>query len=260
MRVLTLNIQHDAGDQRRTSLLGKEIARLSPDLVALQEVRETQLDELLAGSGLEYTTHQAEILDPPPENTARYGGTAIATRWPHTVLEALERRQADAHWWTLAATVALPEGELLFIAPTTPWRPDVEWARERQAHDVTELAARHVTSLPTIVAGDLNAAPEDPSIRYLSTSFTDAWTVAGVGEGHTWTVDNPLAAKEIARLIGDPAHRRRIDYVFTGPSARIRSARLVGTRPKSEVWLSDHFGVLVDLDLPHSRTSRWPTP
>jgi endonuclease/exonuclease/phosphatase family metal-dependent hydrolase len=85
----------------------------------------------------------------------------------------------------------------------------------------------------------------DPSSR-----FTDAWAVAGDGDGHTWTVDNPLAAKEIARLLGDPSHRRRIDYVLAGPPARVRSAALVGTRPVDGVWLSDHFGVLADVDVP----------
>lgn len=249
MRILTLNVQHDAGDPRRTPLLAGAIRRLAPDLVALQEVREAQLVELLTGTGLEHTTHQAGVLCPAPENTATHGGTAIATRWPHTVLEALERRHADTHWWTLAAAVRVPEGELLFIAPTTPWRLDAEWARQRQAHEVTAIEARHRTSLPAVVAGDLNAAPDAPSIRHLSSRFTDAWAVAGAGDGHTWTVDNPLAAKEIARLLGDPAHRRRIDYVLTGPAARVRSASLVGSRPVDGVWLSDHFGVLADVDV-----------
>jgi endonuclease/exonuclease/phosphatase family metal-dependent hydrolase len=247
MGALTLNVQHDAGDPRRIPLLGDQLRRLAPDLVALQEVREAQLVELLAGTGLEHTTHQADVLRPPPENTATHGGTAIATRWPHTVLETLERRHAGTHWWTLAAAVHLPAGELLFVAPTTPWRPDAEWARERQAREVTEIEARHRASLPTVVAGDLNAAPDSPSIRHLSSRLTDAWAVAGAG--HTWTVDNPVAAEEIDRLLGDPSHRRRIDYVLTGPAARVRSVTLVGARPVDGVWLSDHFGVLADVDV-----------
>jgi endonuclease/exonuclease/phosphatase family metal-dependent hydrolase len=59
--------------------------------------------------------------------------------------------------------------------------------------------------LPTVIAGDLNAGPEAASIRYLSglqtlngrgVHYHDAWTVAGHGPGHTWTVDNPVAAAE----------------------------------------------------------------
>ena len=38
LRVLTINVQNDEGDPRRTRLLNQETRRLSPDLVALQEV------------------------------------------------------------------------------------------------------------------------------------------------------------------------------------------------------------------------------
>jgi endonuclease/exonuclease/phosphatase family metal-dependent hydrolase len=257
LRVLTINVQNDEGDARRTGLLNRELRRLSPDLVAFQEVcypgRRDHLAELVAGTGL-FATHEAGLLATPPPGADRYGGTAIATRRPHRVREILENRLADADWWTLAASVAVPgTGDLLFIVPTTPWRPDHSAARERQAVEITGLAARHRGPLPTIIAGDLNAAPETASIRHLTgSSYQDAWAAAGDGPGYTWTVDNPLAAAEIARLIGQPGHRRRIDYVFVGsaaPPARIVAARLVADRPVDGVWLSDHAGVLVDLDV-----------
>jgi hypothetical protein len=37
-RILTLNVQNDEGDPRRQELLNRELRRLEPDLVALQEV------------------------------------------------------------------------------------------------------------------------------------------------------------------------------------------------------------------------------
>jgi endonuclease/exonuclease/phosphatase family metal-dependent hydrolase len=272
LRVLTLNVQHDAGDPRRTALLNTELRRLDPDLVAFQEVRRSaqrdQLAELIAGTGL-HATHQADVLDDEPPEADRYGGTALATRRPHRVREVRAGRLAespDISWWTLAAAVPVPGlGEQLVIVPTTPWRPDAEAARERQAVEVTELDARHRGTVPTIIAGDLNAGPEAASIRYLSGSQTlrgrsvhyhDAWTVAGHGPGHTWSVENPLAAAEIDRVIGQPGHRRRIDYVFVGSAhahpracARITAARLVADHPVEGIWLSDHAGVLVDLEI-----------
>jgi endonuclease/exonuclease/phosphatase family metal-dependent hydrolase len=152
---------------------------------------------------------------------------------------------------------------LLFITPTTAWREDAEEARERQAKEVTDLDARHRRTLPTISAGDFNAPPQAASIRYLSglqsldgrsVHYHDAWAVAGDGPGHTWSVDNPAAAFEIDRLVGQPGHRQRMDYVFLGSApahpqarARIVSAQLVGDRPVDGVWLSDHAGVLVDV-------------
>ena len=209
------------------------------------------------------------MLDELPPQADRYGGTAVATRWPHRVLEVVEHRPADSsdlHWWTLAVGIRLPGvGEQVLIAPTTPWELEAEAARERQAVEVADLDARHRRTLPTIIAGDLNAAPQTSSIRFLSglqaldgrsAHYHDAWAVAGDGPGHTWSVDNPVAAAEIDRLIGQPGHRRRIDYVFVGSAhahprarARIVSARLFGDCPVDGVWLSDHAGVLVDLDV-----------
>lgn len=56
LRVLTVNVQNDEGDPRRTGLLNRELRRLEPDLVALQEVRypgrRDQLAELVDGTGL----------------------------------------------------------------------------------------------------------------------------------------------------------------------------------------------------------------
>jgi endonuclease/exonuclease/phosphatase family metal-dependent hydrolase len=271
LRVLTINVQHDQGDPRRTARLNAEIQRLAPDLVALQEVcypgEWDQLAELVAGTGLAYTTHQAAVLDRQPPRADRYGGAAVATRWPHRVVEVLDHPGTpDASWWTLAIAVNLPSaGKQLMIVPTTEWELDAEEARERQALEVTDLDRRHRTALPTIIAGDLNAGPEASSIRYLSglqslnghsVRYHDAWTVAGQGPGHTWTVDNPVAAVEIDALVGQPGHRRRIDYVFVGsahahPQAvtRVLAADLVGTQPVDGVWLSDHYGVVADLEV-----------
>lgn len=250
LRVLTINVRNDEGDPRRTGLLNRELRRLAPDLVAFQEVcypgRRDQLAELVAGTGL-HPTHQAAVLDHLPPDADRYGGTAVASRWPHRIRGVVEGRLGEdpgVYWWTLAVSVPVPSlGEQLVIAPTTPWQLDAEAARERQAVEVTELDARHRGTLPTIILGDLNAGPEAASIRYLSglqtlngrgAHYHDAWAVAGAGPGHTWTVDNPLAAAEIERVIGQPGHRRRIDYVFVGSAhahprgrARIAAARLL---------------------------------
>ncbi|WP_370452704.1 endonuclease/exonuclease/phosphatase family protein [Kribbella sp. VKM Ac-2568] len=73
----------------------------------------------------------------------------------------------------LAVVVEIPgRGDQLFVVPTTPWRLEHEEAREKQAHDITDLDARHRTELPTIVAGDFNAGPSSPTIRYLTHTST----------------------------------------------------------------------------------------
>jgi endonuclease/exonuclease/phosphatase family metal-dependent hydrolase len=269
LRVVTLNVQNEEGPPERQGALNRVLRDLSADVVALQEVASAgHLERLLGGTGL-HGTHQSRVLAYEPPFADRYGGTALATRWPHRVVEALDQRQSDAPdvpWCTLAAVLALPGlGEMLVVATTFSWRLDAEAARERQALAVADLDARHRRTLPTIVAGDLNASPDAACVRFLagaqslhgrSAHYHDAWAVAGRGPGHTWTVDNPAAAAEIGTLVRQPGHRRRIDYVLVGswhrhPDARaeVRAAALVGDHPVDGVWIGDHFGVVADLDV-----------
>lgn len=240
MRVLTRNVQHDAGNPRRAGLLNRELRALSPDLVTFQEVRyPEQLAALIAHTGLHHVTHQSRVLPAEPPEARRFGGTAVVTRRPHRVIDVVERRIGEFHYWTLAVVV---DG-LVFVAPTTPWHPGATAVRHRQAVELTE---RH-GGATTVVAGDLNARPDEAGVRHLATHFQDAWAVAGTGPGTTWSADNPLAATEITRTGGLPG---RIDYVFAGPGIRIVSARLTGDHPVDGVWLSDHAGVVADLAFP----------
>jgi endonuclease/exonuclease/phosphatase family metal-dependent hydrolase len=271
LRILTINVQNDEGNPRRLALINSELRRIDPDVVAFQEVLYTterrQLDELLVGTNL-HGTHQAQAMGYTPP-FADHGGSAVATRWPHRVLEVLDLRLLDATdvpWCSLAVSIPLPgEGDVLFIAATASWRLEAESARERQAVALTDLDTRHRAALPTIIAGDFNAAPDAASIRYLtglqsvggrSVHYNDAWAIAGQGPGHTWTADNPNAATVIDQIVRQPNHRRRIDYVFTGswhahPNAhcQVRTARLAFDQPADGVWASDHFGVLVDVEI-----------
>jgi len=278
LRVLAINVWNLAGDPRRTELINREIRRIAPDLVAFEEVIQTpernQLEELLAGTDL-YGTHQLDVTASAPPWIDRYGGSAVATRWPHRVAEVIDPRLPDAMdvpWATIAVTVPIPEeGELLFISASTSWRLEAESARERQAVALADLDARHRGPLPTIIAGDFNASPEAASIRYLtglqsiagrSVHYHDAWSVAGEGPGYTWNVDNPNGRSEMDAIIRQPNHRRRIDYVFVGswyahPKAHcyIESAKLEFDRPIDGIWVSDHYGVSVNLDIGMEPTS-----
>jgi endonuclease/exonuclease/phosphatase family metal-dependent hydrolase len=272
LRVVTLNVWNTEGDPRRAELINRELRRLDPDLVALVEVVKTpewdQLAELLDGTGL-HGTHELDVMATAPPDVEQYGGNALATRWPHRVVEELDLRLPDAPdlpWCTLAAAVPLPdEGDLLFIATCLAWRMEAESARERQAVAITDLDARHRTALPSIMAGDFNATPDAACMRYFtglqslggrSAYYHDAWAVAGKGPGYTWTSDNPNTVPTIEVMVGPHEHHRRIDYVLVGgpeahPQARCRivAAELAFHEPVDSVWPSDHFGVVADLEL-----------
>jgi endonuclease/exonuclease/phosphatase family metal-dependent hydrolase len=166
-------------------------------------------------------------------------------------------------------------GELLFIATTTSWRLDAEASREQQVRALVDLDARHRRELPTIIAGDFSAAPDAACIRYLSglqslggdsVHYHDAWTVAGAGAGYTWSCD-PNARGVIDQIVRQPNHRRRIDYVFvgswpahSGARCTIRAAKLAFDEPLDGVWASDHFGVLVELELGRNAAPACPAP
>jgi endonuclease/exonuclease/phosphatase family metal-dependent hydrolase len=272
IRILTLNVWNTEGDPRRPDLINRGIRRLEPDLIALQEVVHSAdnrlLDTLLAGLPF-HATHEADVQDCLPPFSDRYGGTAVATRWRHQVVEVLDLRlvgASDIPWATLAVVVNLaPAGEMLFVAPTAAWRPSAEAVRERQAIGITDLDARHRRELPTVIAGDFNAGPDAASIRYLtgrqsldgrSVLYHDAWAVAGAGAGYTWTDENPNTRAGIAQIVRQPTYRNRFDYVFVGSwdahpkaHAHVRSAALAFDRPIDGIWASDHFGVVVDLEV-----------
>jgi endonuclease/exonuclease/phosphatase family metal-dependent hydrolase len=272
LRVLTLNVWNNQGDPRRPDIINQELRRLNPDLVSLQEVidipAQNQLETLLGGLDL-HSTHQATVLAAQPPHSDRYGGTAVATRWPHRFVEALDLNLSgvgDVPWHTLAVIVPIPEaGDLLFIGTTLSWRLSAEAVRERQAVALSDLDTRHRTSFPTIIAGDFNASPDAACIRYVSglqsiggrsVKYHDAWAVASEGPGYTWTADNPNAQLEIDHIVRQPNHRRRIDYVFVGswdahPNAhcRIVGASLAFNQPIEGIWPSDHFGVVADLEI-----------
>ena len=272
LRILTINVQNDDGDPRRLALINSELRRIDPDVVAFQEVLHTpkhrQLDKLLENTGL-CGTHQAQAMAYTPPFADQYGGSAVASRWPHRIVEVLDLRLLDATdvpWCSLAVSIPIPgEGDLLFIAATASWRLEAESARERQAVALTDLDTRHRGTLPTIIAGDFNAAPDAASIRYLtglqslggrSVHYHDAWAVAGDGPGYTWSADNPIAASVIDQIVRQPDHRRRIDYVFTGswhahPKAHchVTAATIAFDQPVDGVWASDHFGLVVDVDI-----------
>lgn len=272
IRVATLNVWNTEGDPRRPDIINRELRRLDPDLIAFQEVVQAQqvrmLDRLLDGLPHQ-ATHQADIQNFAPPFADRYGGSAVATRWEHRAVEALDLRMAgaaDVPWATLAAVVRIPAlGDMLFIAATAAWRLSAEAAREQQAIAITDLDLRHRRDIPTIIAGDFNAAPEAASIRYLtgrqslggrSVLYHDAWAIAGEGPGYTWTSDNPNARAGADQIVRQPNHRGRFDYVFVGswdahPKGRavIQSAVLAFDTPIDGVWASDHFGVVVDLEI-----------
>jgi endonuclease/exonuclease/phosphatase family metal-dependent hydrolase len=268
LRILTLNCWNVSPPfEERMAVLHAGVAALAPDVIGFQEivVRRDGFDEAaiaLAGLGYAHVfgaafrwTETARLL-PPDHPGGDAFGNAIASRWPigETVLRPLPGSETDERRSVLAARIATPAGTLPVLTTHLNWKPEHGDVRERQvvavADVVAEVAARG--TLPPVLVGDLNAEPGATEIRFLcgdvslegrTVRLEDAWRRAGDGSpGFTWDNRNPYAA--LAREVD-----RRIDYVLLGGGTTIESARLAFTEAAGGIFASDHFGVVVDLQL-----------
>jgi endonuclease/exonuclease/phosphatase family metal-dependent hydrolase len=272
MRVLTYNVLAigHADGARRSGVVRAELARLRPDVVALQEVTRTaDLDQARDLLGPDHL-----IVDHPGAEDGV--GACLAARWPvgavHTLDLHVHPDAAGLPWAAaVAAEVAGPLGPVLVVHHKPNWQLDAEHVREAQAvataRFVGELTADR-PDLPVVLLGDFDAGPEAASIRFLTgrqslagiaVRYEDAWEAAHPGEpGHTFTPRNPLVTA------GDmPLERgRRIDHVMVrsgrhGPPLDVADCRLVLDEPVDGVWASDHVGVLADLTRPAHPPGAW---
>lgn len=81
--------------------------------------------------------------------------------------------------------------------------------------------------VPTLVFGDMNAAPDAPELQPLLMRLHDAWSGSS-SPGFTYSADAP---------------RERIDYVLVSPQFTVRSIRVPDTQA------SDHRPVVAELEL-----------
>jgi len=275
LRVLTFNIWNKAGRwPARLPLIQRELARLQPEIVGLQEVLRFLPD---VGSGVPLTTandQATEIAEGLGFHVAYgvasdYGnglkfGNAVLSRYPisHHENLPLPGSESGETRGLLFALCETPYGTLPVFVTHLNWKLHHGAVRQRQvafiAERVHELSPIDGPHLPPVLLGDFNAAPDADEIRFLTglcalggktVYFADSWVYAGVGPGHTFDRRNEYAAKG-----HEPS--RRIDYVFVrGPDRQFRGeplhAEVALNTPEQgaggPVWPSDHFGVLADL-------------
>lgn len=267
LRVATLNIWNRMGPwEERSRLIRQELSHLDPDLLGLQEVLrlespegpQDQAGQIAEGTGYHRAYGSAKELGP-----GLHFGNALLSRWPileQRVHELPQLGNTDEQRSVLHAVVDSPFGKLPVFVTHLNWKLHEGAHRVQQVLFLADLIAREApvdaVDFPPILMGDMNAEPDSDEIRFLqglatidgrSVFFADCWRWAGDGgAGATFDRRNPYAA-----LVHEPP--RRIDYVFVrGPDRRYRGeptrCRLVFCTPQDEVWPSDHFGVLADLE------------
>lgn len=238
IRVLCYNIHYGQGTDGKYDVerLANVIKASNPDLVALQEV-----DVGVKRSG---RVHEAQRLAELTGMAGRFGptqhyegglfGNAVLTRFhildvaihPLPYTEATTERTTYPRG-AIVVTVRTTAGQKLrFIS--THFQHNVPEDRVAEAHAINDLFADDDDSTPTILAGDMNAQPDEEPIQVL----LEKWTP---------TLESPPVPSAPST---NP--RSRIDYIFRRPSENFR---LVSHKVIEEPLASDHCPVFAEFEL-----------
>ena len=238
--VLTYNIYHGEDAQGGSNLdaVARIVNSLEPDLVALQEVD----NETTRAKGLDLTaelsrrTGMQGIFGKAMDYAGGGYGEAVLCRHPilRTKTNALPHLPDAEPRAALEVHVQLPNGEpVVFIGTHLDHLRD-QTSRMMQAGRINELYAD--CSLPTILAGDLNAVPGSDPINLL---------------GREWTFVQQVDPQPTFPSV-DPS--RKIDYIMFQPQHRWR---VVSSRVIDEKVASDHCPFFAVLELlPECKDSR----
>jgi len=231
LRVVTYNMRHALGTDNQVDLtrVGQVLQRLTPDIVALQEVdrratRSGGVDQA-AVLGQQLGLHHAfgSFMD---FQGGQYG-MAILSRYPILKSTALKLPEGNEPRVALTAEIQLPDGrEILVVNVHFDWVRDdrFRWAQ-------AEAVKLHLETWPTpfILLGDFNDLPESRTLKMLGQGLQEA--VKPANDRFTFSSINP----EI-----------EIDYLFAGPANRWT---IDGVEVIQERTASDHRPVIANLKL-----------
>jgi endonuclease/exonuclease/phosphatase family metal-dependent hydrolase len=222
IRVLTCNV----GGGLRPADLARVIAEAGADIVALQE-------------------GHMQLLPAEAWPVGWTVQTTVASRYPIRRVEKLSRRMLGGAGFVTRFDLETPGGLVHFVnlhlqsvrnglqpmifSRHRPWRAASELAAniDLRARE-SEAASGWVSEVsdPVLIAGDFNLPVDSDIYQRCWSSYTDAFTSAGLGFGYTW----------FSRW-----HGVRIDHILAGPGWRVRRC-----------WVgpdvgSDHRPVVADL-------------
>jgi endonuclease/exonuclease/phosphatase family metal-dependent hydrolase len=259
--LVTLNTWKNGGDYaRRLSLMAEGLAALAPDVIVLQEVFAAPDACAHTGDSLAAAlVGMSHVHERARSRRRRLGDADVEST---SGLSLLSRIPIETHY-----RIALPpdaSGEKVALAAWTAWRgrrlaivdlhltyqPDARALRRRQLEAIIEDATARGPLDAVILAGDFNAEPDSPPLRWLREasgfSVSDAWDAAG---GPRPTVTEPPGSTTIGN--------RCIDHIMLlqppgTPAALsfVAAARVLDCPdPDSGILPSDHAGLRAVLSL-----------
>lgn len=236
LTMLTYNVHIGKGMNNKVDLArqGRVIARLAPDVVALQEIdRRTarsggvdQFAELVRLTGMRGVYCKTLDYD------GGEFGIALLSRWPivEHAFHRLPLEKGNEQRYLIEATLALPAGaaggptRLKVLATHLDYGPDNP-DRLAAARVINALAARG--DGPAVLAGDFNDGPDGAAMKELLTQ----WTLATPADTPTFPADRPT---------------RTLDYILFRPPGAFRVDRALVA---DESLASDHRPVQAVLRL-----------
>jgi endonuclease/exonuclease/phosphatase family metal-dependent hydrolase len=246
LRIATLNLeQNHKCWQARRQLIVQQLEELSPAMLALNEIYlPEQTGRWLQRSAAErLNTRYALLQQSKVGDDSRTEAEGLLTRYP-----VIETASLDYRSHNCVALVARFEidGQLLDVYVTHLIAARVEdAARQYQAEQLLEWMQTRRDADFSVVCGDFNAAPDQPSIRLMSGALRSTQT-------------QPTAFTPLQEPGGSPTHPewerfdRCIDYLWVTESIAVRASGLCFNKPAPDnptLWPSDHVGVWADLEL-----------
>lgn len=246
LRVATLNLEQDHKRwQERRELIAAQLKDLKPDIWALNEIHVPSragrwLQKAAAKvSGTKYALLQQSKVGAD----SRIEAEGLLTRFP--VVDTANLDYLSHNCVALVARFAI-EGVLLdvYVTHLIAARVD-ESAREHQVSEFLRWMRTRDDADCSVVCGDFNAAPEQPSIGLMAAAYRCTQT-------------QPTAFTPLKESGGAPTHPewqrfdRCIDYIWISPSIKVKATGLCFNIPASNdpnLWPSDHVGVWADLEI-----------
>ena len=272
LRIVTYNLLHDGpgsgffiGDthlEERLEIAIRELKRLDPDIVAVQEASESRRhgnvpDHLARALGFHV------VFAPATDHLFGGGslawlivgllgfkeGSAILSRYPIAASQVYELPRCTSWIDTrilLQADIVTPRGRVQLFSTHTARGDDC------QVQAVGDIVRDRKGAGPSVLVGDFNMSDTSKELARLRDDgeFVDAFRLANPGTPGP-TVWQRIRAPE-------SSVSRRVDFIWLLNGKRsnlmVRSSRVVLDQPEhlsdgTVLWPSDHFGVLADLDL-----------
>lgn len=260
-RVMTFNVQHGIDGTHRYNLQRSidAIAKLKPDLVALQEVTRNHskyaCDDQAAriASGLtqatgrtwHYVYEQEWVVNRDRRCLESGKGDGPATEGLAFVAPEPITRVAHKQLWNgrlgLAVRVSAAGDATIIVTHLAHGsRPRSQADRTKQLAQLLAWAEAQGTT--RVIVGDMNSLPDAPELAPMMRAYRDAWTAA--------------SAARTARGVGEGVTRvgrdGRIDYVFFTPDAglRLEGVETIDTSALIGEHASDHHPVVASFRRP----------